>query len=195
MAVVMSDDFASDREDVPVVMRLKQYGGSAAPARTKGPRSSAGFKIRTDQLIALSATPLLALVIYIGWQLTATPSMPTASAPPVATEPPAIRIESVPEPMPHDHSHVPATTPSRTPTDGIYMPTNDAAGFQPTQGSRPAGEVSEIRSAECWCNESADQGAKGHHVDPNVIRIRSVEAVSSRPEIHGRMRAIPAPPE
>lgn len=195
MAVVMSDDFASDREDVPVVLRLKQFGSTSAPTRTKVTRSGAGFRIRTDQLIALSATPLLALVIYIGWQLTATPSVPTASAQPVATEPPAIRIESVPETMPREHSHSPTTTPSRTPTDGIYLPTGDAAGFQPTQGARPAGEVSEIRSAECWCNESTVPGSKGQNVDPNVIRIRSVEAVSSRPEIHGRMRAIPAPPE
>ena len=199
MAVVMSEDLAADREDVPVVMRLRQYGGAATPARPKAsrPQTFRPFKLRTEQLVALSATPLLALVMYIGWQLTATPVAPAMANQPIAVEPPAIRIESTPEPMTRESSHglsVPVT-PTQSPANGIYMPSSDASSFQPTHAARPNGEISEIRSAECWCNENANQTTEGQSVDPNVIRIQSVEAAPTAAQIRGKMRTIPASPE
>ena len=203
MAVAMSDDLASDREDVPVVLRLRQYRGETTPTQAKMNRTPSLHltKFRMDHLMALSATPLIALAIYIGWQLTATPVAPASSTKPIAKEPPAIRIESIPEAISHEHSQGPltpanpASEPSQSQGSGLFLPSSDASSFQPTRAARPLGETSEIRSAECWCNETAEQNRENQGADPNVIRIRSVEAVRPTSQMRGKMRPIPAAPE
>lgn len=163
--------------DIPVVMRLRHHrGGIPQMPKRLSARHARRWNVRTDRLIAISASPIVVLLVYLCWQWTATPELPFAPVDPTYSTKPAPAHGAV---VPNELPMLPAEEESASDYSSSeaevlpIMPEFDP-NFRPSSATIDESDP-RVRRAECWKDRCPPPDPNGSTYDPEVVRIQSVE--------------------